>query len=276
LILLLTFVGLIVHVKHQSEAAQVLALHSKEVVAVSQSLLAYIAETESAARSYLITDDQASSSPTPVARVSHQADYSITDAGQRQPAPGGAGHQDRAVTSQRMEYLRQVVHFLNAGSKSQAEDIVKGGKGTALMTQVRAEVEAFSGEEDRLDAQRRQVLDTSWQRLSWLLVASTAAAILLASILILMFSGSISRRLKHLQQNAISLAAGQQLAPPLDGHDEIAELDRVFHEMAGSLDELARRERAVIEGTTDAIFVKDLDHRYLMMNQAGADAIAAR
>ena len=46
--------------------------------------------------------------------------------------------------------------------------------------------------------------------------------------------------------------------------------------MAESLDEVTRREKAVIEGTTDAIFVKDLEHRYLMINQAGADAIGVR
>ena len=63
------------------------------------------------------------------------------------------------------------------------------------------------------------------------------------------------------------------LAPPLAGHDEIAELDRVFHHMADSLDEVTRREKAVIEGTTDAIFVKNLEHRYLMMNEAGAAMI---
>ena len=59
LILLLTFVGLVVHVKHQSESAQVLALHSTEVIGVSQSLLAHIAEAESAVRGYVITGDDA-------------------------------------------------------------------------------------------------------------------------------------------------------------------------------------------------------------------------
>ena len=141
------------------------------------------------------------------------------------------------------------------------------------MKQVRAEMGVFSQEEERLDAERRQILDTSWQKLSWLLVAGTAAAILLASILTLLFSGGISRRLQQLRDNAISLAAGKELAPPLTGHDEIAELDRVFHEMAESLDEVTRREKAVIEGTTDGIFVKDLEHRFLMMNQGGADLL---
>src|SRR6185295_10003743 len=107
--------------------------------------------------------------------------------------------------------------------------------------------------------------------LSWLLVAGTAAAILLASILTLLFSGSVSNRLQQLRDNTVNLAANRELAPPLTGHDEIAELDRVFHDMARSLDEVTRREKAVIEGSTDGIFVKGLDQRYLMINQAGAD-----
>jgi hypothetical protein len=47
LMLLLTFVGLVAHVKHQSEAAQAWAMHSTEVITVSRSLLAYVAEAES-------------------------------------------------------------------------------------------------------------------------------------------------------------------------------------------------------------------------------------
>ena len=138
---------------------------------------------------------------------------------------------------------------------------------------MRAELDVFSHEEERLGGERQQTLDASWQRLSWLLVAGTATAILLASILTLLFSGGISGRLQRLRDNALKLAAGEELAPPLTGHDEIAELDRVFHDMAESLDEVTRREKAVIEGSTDGIFVKDLDRRVLMINQAGADLL---
>jgi PAS domain S-box-containing protein len=141
------------------------------------------------------------------------------------------------------------------------------------MGQVSGQIAVFSQEEERLSAERRQLFDSSWQKFSWLLVAGTSGSILLASILTLLFSGVINARLLLLRSNAINLAAGRQLAPPLSGNDEIAELDRAFHEMAESIDEVTRREKAVIEGTSDAIFVKDLGHRYLMINRAGANAI---
>ena len=83
-------------------------------------------------------------------------------------------------------------------------------------------------------------------------MAGTAGAILLASILTLSFSGGITRRLQRLRDNATSLAAGKAMAPPLPGHDEIAQLDRVFHDMARSLHEVTLREKAAIERDIDA------------------------
>jgi PAS domain S-box-containing protein len=68
------------------------------------------------------------------------------------------------------------------------------------------------------------------------------------------------------------------------GAPEIVELARAFDQMAGALEarqaqsERAQQElreshgllNAIIEGTTDAIYVKDLDGRYEMINTAGA------
>ena len=64
LILLLTFVGLVVHVKRQSESAQVLALHSDGSHQRLAVLLMHIAETESAVRGYVITGDERIRPPT--------------------------------------------------------------------------------------------------------------------------------------------------------------------------------------------------------------------
>ena len=274
LILLLTFVGLIVHVKGQSESAQRWTLHRKEVIDVSHALLGSLVEAESNVRGYVITGDGAFA-------ASHAASFeliTLTTARLRMlvsdnPLQEAHARTIERLTAQRMDRLSELVRLMKAGNRQQAEEEVTRGSGADLMKRVRAEVGTFSQEEERLDTEARQILGRSWQRLSWLLVAGTAAAILLASILILLFSGGISTRLRQLRDNAANLAAGKELAPPLAGHDEIADLDRVFHEMAASLDEITRREKAVIDGTTDAVFVKDLEHRYLMMNQAGADAI---
>ena len=82
LILLLTFVGLVVHVKHQSESAQVVALHSTEVIGVSQSLVTHVAEAESAVRGYVVTgDDTFVLSYDESAGVGHSDDRTVATAG---------------------------------------------------------------------------------------------------------------------------------------------------------------------------------------------------
>ncbi|MBX9692803.1 MAG: hypothetical protein K2Z81_10495, partial [Cyanobacteria bacterium] len=56
-----------------------------------------------------------------------------------------------------------------------------------------------------------------------------------------------ARRLGVLMDNSIRLGAGQPLTPSLEGGDEIAQIDRVFHQAAAALQEAARKERAVID-----------------------------
>jgi len=274
LILLLIFVGLVVRMKHQTESAQVRTLHRTEVIDVSQALMAHLAEAESAVRGYEITGDEAfansySGSAKSVTETTAQLRTLVSD----NPPQEASAIKIEQLTLQRMDYLRQLVDIVKTGNQKEAQEIIKVGKGTEIMKQVHVQVASFSQEEERLEAQGRKTLETSWQQFSWLLVAGTATAILLASILTLLFSGGISRRLQQLRDNAINLAAGRELAAPLDGQDEIAELDAVFHEMAVSLDEATRREKAVIEGSTDGIFIKNLKQRFLMINQAGAELL---
>jgi PAS domain S-box-containing protein len=274
LLLLLVFVGLVVHVKRQSESAQARTLHSKEVHSASQSLMGDLAEAESAARGNFIAPDKRfltayTNSAESVARTTAQLRNLVSD----NPPQEVSAIKIEELTVQRMDYLDRIVGFVETGHKDQAEEIIKSLQGAVLMEQIDAKMQIFLQEEDRLSVERQQTLDRSWEQFSWLLVAGTSGAILLASILILLFSSSISRRLQHLRDNALSLTAGRELSTSLEGNDEIAELDRVFHEMAESLEEVTRREKAVIEGTTDAIFIKDLEHRYLMMNQAGANLV---
>ena len=116
LVLLLTFVGLVVHVKRQSESAQTWALHSIVVLGASQPLAAHIAEAESAVRGYVITGD------TDIRRVvrplvgAGRADsHAATIVGQRQSVAGS----QRAVGSseivvQRMARLTEIVRLINA------------------------------------------------------------------------------------------------------------------------------------------------------------------
>lgn len=84
------------------------------------------------------------------------------------------------------------------------------------------------------------------------------------------FSKSVASRLSSVTENTRRLARGMDLKPPIQGSDEIATLDRVFHAMAGQLAEASRKERAVIENAVDVICSIDADGKFLAVSPASA------
>jgi PAS domain S-box-containing protein len=274
LLLILVFIGLVMQVKRESESANIWTFHSHEIEVTSGSLMEQLTQAESAARAYVITgDDRYGAAFDERAASARQMTGKLEELVADNPTQSLRARTIHRLAEQRLGHLAELVRLIKRGEKIPAEQLIKGRTGTNLMEQVLTEMGAFSAEEQRLAGERRQNLDRSWDGLSRLLVAGTSAAILLAIILSLLFTGSISERLLLLRDNANNLGAGKALTPLVGGQDEIAELDRVFHEMADSLGELTRREKAVIDGTTDGVVVKDLEHRFLMINPAGASLL---
>ncbi len=75
--------------------------------------------------------------------------------------------------------------------------------------------------------------------------AGVATNVLGAIALVIFFMKGITSRLDVLTDNTRRLAASQPLNPLLSGTDEIAGLDRVFHEMAEALAEAERRREEI-------------------------------
>lgn len=89
-----------------------------------------------------------------------------------------------------------------------------------------------------------------------------------------LFSRSIVRRVQLIQQNARCLRMGEALVPIGLGEDEIGQVEKeleVTSELLASrakkLRESEERLQAIIDQTTAVIYVKDLEGRYLMINQ---------
>jgi PAS domain S-box-containing protein len=71
--------------------------------------------------------------------------------------------------------------------------------------------------------------------------------LLLAGALMIFFGRGITSRLAVLVDNSRRLLGEQELNPIVPGTDEIAQLDRVFHNTAAKLSEARARERAVLK-----------------------------
>jgi PAS domain S-box-containing protein len=68
-----------------------------------------------------------------------------------------------------------------------------------------------------------------------------------------LFMQSLKSRVTQLAENSTKLVSGEKLQEPLSGDDELAQLDKVFHEMSRTLAAAARRERAILDNAVDVI-----------------------
>lgn len=80
-----------------------------------------------------------------------------------------------------------------------------------------------------------------------LIAVSVLFNIILAIMLAVFFNRSTLRRLDILLDNSVRLGAGKPLNALLDGGDEIAQVDKVFHLMAQELEAAQQKERALLE-----------------------------
>jgi PAS domain S-box-containing protein len=103
------------------------------------------------------------------------------------------------------------------------------------------------------------------------LLVGIALHILMAAILLVFFSQNTIRKLSQITENSLLLVRGQPLLPVLEGPDEIAHLDKVFHIVAETLRDASARERAIFENAVDVICSLDADGRITRINKAFKD-----
>ncbi|HEY9773748.1 MAG TPA: ATP-binding protein [Planktothrix sp.] len=100
------------------------------------------------------------------------------------------------------------------------------------------------------------------------LIVATILIITMTVGAYLLFSFNIIHRLKVMLDNNMRLASGAPLNPVQPGDDEIADLDKAFHNMASALNEAVEKERAVIANAMDVIYSLDERGTIVSVNDA--------
>lgn len=103
---------------------------------------------------------------------------------------------------------------------------------------------------------------------SIILSAGLIANLGVGAALLLFYRRRIMLRLSVIMANTLNLAERKPLAAPLNGYDEIAQLDRAFHAMDRQLKATAERERALFENASDVICILTEDNRFSKINPA--------
>lgn len=134
---------------------------------------------------------------------------------------------------------------------------VKGTTDAVMATQLkrfcRALMAISAVEAKKTQTQESSVLSEVNTRLELMLLISVATSIGVAILLGVLYVLGIKRPLGRITENSRHLSQNQTLLPIQKGRNEIAELDRLFHEVSRAINEALRREQAMFENATDLI-----------------------
>ena len=112
--------------------------------------------------------------------------------------------------------------------------------------------------------EQARLREISKQLMIIIAVIDTVIAIAVAFYL----TRTIAYRLRILNENSYRLAADVPLHPQLSGTDEIAAVDKTFHNMAHAMKEAAKKERAIIDNARDLICSIDSGGKFSAVNPA--------
>ena len=236
LLIQVVFVVLLIQTQRTAASAQEWAVHTKEVMAKIEDIYRRLLEGFAAIRILVVSDDPALSRPflRAIDVIPNQvADLRMltSDNISKRPAIDLIAEKASAI----LAWLAAQEERLRAGERGKAIDELDTG--AKLLGGLRATTDQTLQEEVRLDTVRMSRLQRSMARQFWILVGGGIALVGSTLFLGFIFLDGVTKRLAVLRENARRFGEGRALCPALYGLDEIAEVDRAFHEMASSLDQ---------------------------------------
>jgi signal transduction histidine kinase len=230
------FLAILVKIRTDQSEAQELVLHANQVIAEADSFSASLAEMNSSVRGLVITD-----SPDLARRY-----VGAKDAVKKKLRVLEALVEDNKTQKEQVGRLAEKVDevqrwsdglfaLIAANRRPEAFKLIKSLHGLALTDEVQDRVDEFLHIEEDLRVGRLENLDRQAWIQNAVLVVGAALAILSTALLSVLFARGIGRRLAVLTENTRRTAEGEELLPPLEGDDELSDLDRAFRTMAGAL-----------------------------------------
>ncbi|MBK9142413.1 MAG: PAS domain S-box protein [Candidatus Melainabacteria bacterium] len=112
------------------------------------------------------------------------------------------------------------------------------------------------------------------QRVQTFMLLAGGANLMITLFVAFYLTQALANKIRRLNENTVRLASDLPLYPVMEGDDELARLDQVFHQMAGQLKEAHRKERALIDNARDIICSVDESSRFVAVNPASLELLA--
>ncbi len=241
----LVFFAVLLKMEWDQNEVERWAVHTKEVIAQTETSYRYLVEGVSYVRRLALTGEDPSTVPLLQEGLEKTPDeFRKLEELVRDNPSQQAKVVDAAAEAMRLgDWLRKVRDQVASHHLEEAIALVRDPAGQDLLDSVRKKLDVFLEEEGRLDRGRTEVLEDSQRRGMWLIGVGVALSILLALGVGFFFGRNVVGRLGQLTDNVRRWGEKKELTTPLAGRDEVARLDRVFRDMARALRSASRKTR---------------------------------
>jgi len=238
------FIALLAKMRSDGAWAVDRTIHTKDVIAQAQTCRVTLLDAHGAIQGYIMTRDPGFAKTLewsivrPLAEIKILRHFVIDREDQTQAAA--------MIERQATEFLDYMVEgrkLVDEGRMDSDLAAIRRRHSQALLDALNSSFDRFIDFEKGLDQTRLELMKSARTSVNGLILGGFAASICSTCVLAIAFSRNISGRVVSLTQNTQRLAEGKELTPPISGNDEIARLDELFHEMAQTLSDSARRER---------------------------------
>jgi signal transduction histidine kinase len=244
----LLFLGVLFKMRRDQLHAQKLAMHSKEVIAQTEGFFRVVMEGRAAVCSLTLTGGPVFVNAWEKAR--HEAaDQLLALRDLVNDNPSQQKRIDRII-QQTQEALGRLDAIAQMARQPQTRNKAMSALGElwvlSFADELRRELDEFLREEERIDGERQQSLERVREEETWTLIGGAVLALLSTAGLAFVFRQGVASRLAVLMDNVHRIGAGERLPAPMGGRDELGRLDRVFHEMADTLDQKDRENELFV------------------------------
>ncbi|HET9393503.1 MAG TPA: SpoIIE family protein phosphatase [Candidatus Rubrimentiphilum sp.] len=257
---LLVFLGVVALLVDRTAEMTVWTQHASKVLDLSDTIYRTVSDANRAAVDYTThpnkraLDHYAAAKKTLLARS--QELVALTEGSpQKDPAVAYAG-----ATARIIGVLDTYLADLRAGHGAQARALVAAPSTRAAATNFQTAKADFDRAQRQATSAHFRALRDQIRNYGFVLLIGTFAGIIMTLLTTARFGLRIAGRLRQLADNAERLGSGQ-MTIPVQGEDEIAELDRVYHEMTQRIQETLsayRREHYIASTLQRALLPQEL------------------
>jgi signal transduction histidine kinase len=229
-------IGVLMRNQAERDADLRWAVHTKEVIAKVEGIYRRLVEGTTPIRVAAVSAFPAFADRPGQARAELPGEIAelklmVADNPRQQPGIDQLAAQSAALIDWHAQEERRV----QTGARGLAPDRVD--EAARILATARSTLDAVRAAEDDLDRVRMERLGRSAGRQQSVLLFGGIALLAANLLLAYLFLRGVIKGLTVLRDNTLRFASGQELCALLTGHDEIADVDRAFHDMASNLQE---------------------------------------